>query len=68
MKNYAKLRINWSKEINMQEMLTIPIRFSRHKMTELLVAAEHTASLIPYNIQKKSFQSIVMEVTKFTLT
>lgn len=32
---------------NIIEGLTIPIRFSRHSMTELLVAAEHTASFIP---------------------
>jgi len=29
--------------------LTIPIRFSRHRITELLVAAEQTASFFPCN-------------------
>lgn len=28
--------------------LTSPIRFSRHSMTELLVAAEQTASFFPW--------------------
>jgi hypothetical protein len=36
---------------NMYEIeLTIPIRFSRQRITELLVAAEHTASFFPCNI------------------
>jgi hypothetical protein len=35
---------------NMYEIeLTIPIRFSRQRITELLVAAEQTASFFPYN-------------------
>ena len=29
--------------------LTSPIRFSRHSITELFVAAEQTASFVPYN-------------------
>lgn len=32
---------------------TIPIRFSRQSTTELLVAAEQTASFFPYNRKKK---------------
>ena len=33
--------------------LTIPIRFSRHRITELLVAAEQTASFFPYQSKWK---------------
>jgi hypothetical protein len=44
---YKKHNIN-------QMQLTSPIRFSRHNTTELLVAAEQTASLMPYTILSKT--------------
>jgi len=34
--------------------LTSPIRFSRHSTTELLVAAEQTASILPWNTMEKA--------------
>lgn len=36
-----------------KKQLTIPIRFSRQSITELLVAAEQTANFLPYNNEQK---------------
>lgn len=45
--------------IRLQEnQLTIPMRFSRHRITELLVAAEQTASSFPYNSGKRKVMVI----------
>ena len=42
-------------------MLTFPIRLSRHNITELLVAAEQTASFFPYNNERHKITPIKIE-------
>lgn len=38
---------------NKDKRFTNPIRFSKHRITELLVAAEQTASFLPCNRDDK---------------
>ena len=52
-----KEKLTLVKENDRQKELTSPIRFSRHSITELLVAAEQTASKVPYNSEHHKHKS-----------